>query len=282
MIDEAGNKTDMSDIETEHWTVLITGAGAGLGAAMARRFAAAGWTPIIADRDAARAQEVADEIGGDALALVMDVTSEADWQRVADTIGERFGALDALINNAGVAVGGTLEETSVEDWRWVLDIDLMGVVIGCKTFAPMMRERGSGHIINVASFAGFAAAPGINAYGTAKAGVIAMSEMLRAEMNGSGVEVSVLCPAFVKTRLTETMRAPDKSYQKRVERWMENSGVSAEDVAEVVLRAIDKPQFMLLTHGNTRWLHRMRRWMPETYFRMLVRGARRAAAKKTT
>ena len=89
-------------------------------------------------------------------------------------------------------------------------------------------RAGSGHIINVASFAGFAAAPGINAYGTAKAAVIAMSEMLRAELADAGVEVSALCPAFVKTRLTETMRAPDDSYQRRVERWMQNSGVSPD------------------------------------------------------
>ncbi|MEE4297207.1 MAG: SDR family NAD(P)-dependent oxidoreductase, partial [Wenzhouxiangella sp.] len=212
--------------EAEHWTVLITGGGAGLGEAMAKRFAAAGWTPIVADLDESRARAVAEELGGDALALQMDVTVEADWQRVANEIADRFGALDVLVNNAGVAVGGSLEETSVEDWRWVLDIDLMGVVIGCKTFAPLMRERGSGHIINVASFAGFAAAPGINAYGTAKAGVIAMSEMLRAELADTGVEVSVLCPAFVKTRLTETMRAPDEGYHRRVERWMEKSGIS--------------------------------------------------------
>ena len=261
-------------------TVLITGGGAGLGEAMARRFAAAGWTVVVADLDLARAQGVADSLGGDALALQMDVTSEADWQRVAEDVEDRFGTVDVLINNAGVAVGGSLEETSVEDWRWVLDIDLMGVVIGCKTFAPAMRARGAGHIINVASFAGFAAAPGINAYGTAKAGVIAMSEMLRAELADAGVEVSVLCPAFVKTRLTETMRAPDSSYQKRVERWMSNSGVSAKDVAEVVYRAVEKPRFMLLTHGNTRWLYRMRRWMPESYFKMLMRGVRRATRKR--
>ena len=263
-------------------TVLITGGGAGLGAAMARRFAAAGWTPVVADLDLERARAVAGELGGRALALQMDVTSEADWQRVAAEIIDQLGPLDVLINNAGVAVGGSLEETSVEDWRWVLDIDLMGVVIGCKIFAPPMRARRAGHIINVASFAGFAAAPGINAYGTAKAGVIAMSEMLRAELADAGVQVSVLCPAFVKTRLTETMRAPDASYQKRVERWMSNSGVSAEDVAEAVYRAVEKPRFMLLTHDNTRWLYRLRRWMPEAYFGLLMRGVRRAARKKAS
>ncbi|MGY6554930.1 MAG: SDR family NAD(P)-dependent oxidoreductase [Wenzhouxiangella sp.] len=267
--------------EPDSRVVLITGGGAGLGAAMARRFSAAGWTPVVADLDLERAQAVAAELGAGALALQMDVTSEADWQRVAAQIHEQLGPVEVLINNAGVAAGGTLEETSVEDWRWVLDIDLMGVVIGCKTFAPAMRARRRGHIINVASFAGFAAAPGINAYGTAKAAVIAMSEMLRAELADAGVRVSVLCPAFVKTRLTETMRAPDSSYQKRVERWMSNSGVSADDVAEVVYRAVERPRFMLLTHGNTRWLHRLRRWLPETYFRMLMRGVKRVARKKS-
>jgi len=148
--------------------------------------------------------------------------------------------------------------------------------MGCKAFAPMLREQGRGHIVNVASFAGFAGAPGINAYGTAKAGVIAMSEMLRAELAPAGVDVSVLCPAFVRTRLTETMRAPDDSYSRRVQRWMDKSGVSADDVAAVVQEAVRKPRFLLLTHGNTRWIWRMRRFLPETYFGFMMRGVRKA------
>ncbi len=260
-------------------SVLITGGASGLGEAMARRFAAEGWRVIIADLDEERAQSVAKSMGESHLGLAMDITLEEDWQRVAARVDEQCGGLDVLINNAGVAVGGTLEETSIEDWRWVIDIDLMGVVLGCKTFAPSMRKQGHGHIINVASFAGFAGAPGINAYGTAKAGVIALSDMLRAELASAGVSVSVLCPAFVKTRLTETMRAPDPSYHQRVERWMQNSGVSAEDVAGVVFNAVLKPRFMLLTHGNTRWIWRLRRWFPEFYFRMVMRGVRRIEQK---
>ncbi len=261
-------------------TVLITGAGAGLGEAMARRFAAAGWSVIVADLDAERARHVAETLTPGSRHVAMDVTDEAAWQQLAALVREDYGHLDALINNAGVATGGTLEQTSLEDWRWVMEIDLMGVVIGCKTFAPMMREQGSGHIINVASFAGFAAAPGINAYGTAKAAVIALCEMLRAELADAGVKVSALCPAFVMTRLTETMRAPDASYQKRVERWMTRSGVSADDVAEVVYRAILKPRFLLLTHANTRWLWRLKRWFPELYFRILMRSARRMESRR--
>ncbi len=260
--------------------VLITGGGAGLGEAMARRFHAADWKVIIADREADRARQVASELGDESLALTMDITAADDWQRAVDFVSERFGHLDVLINNAGVAAGGTLEETPLDTWRWVIDIDLMGVVMGCKAFAPLMRERGSGHIVNVASFAGFAAAPGINAYGTAKAAVIAMSEMLRAELDEAGVRVSALAPAFVKTRLTESMRAPDASYQKRVERWMSHSGVSAKDVADVVFRAIGTNRFLLLTHANTRWVWRLRRWFPRLYYRMMMRGVRKAMARK--
>lgn len=257
-------------------TVVITGAASGLGAAMARRFAAEGWRVVVADLDQARAQSVAESLSTESVAFAMDVTEWSDWQRAVERVQE-FGGPDLLVNCAGVAVGGSLEETPVEDWRWVIDIDLMGVVFGCKAFAPGMRERGRGHIINVASFAGLAGAPQINAYGTAKAGVIAMSEMLRTELAPAGVHVSVLCPAFVRTRLTETMRAPDGGYQKRVERWMDNSGVTVEDVAETVFRAVEKPRFLLLTHGNTRWLWRLKRFWPELYFRIMVRGMRKAA-----
>jgi NADP-dependent 3-hydroxy acid dehydrogenase YdfG len=269
----------MTDPNSQSPCVLITGGGAGLGEAMARRFAAGGYRVLISDRDEERARTVAESIGEAAHWFVMDITDDAGWAALTEEVESVFGRLDVLINNAGVAVAGTLEETSMEDWRWVIDIDLIGVAAGCKAFAPMMRAQRSGHIINVASAAGFAAAPGINAYGTAKAAVIALSEMLRAEMDDCRVEVSVLCPAFVKTRLTETMRAPDGGYQKRVERWMQNSGVSADDVARAVFDAVERPRFMILTHRDTRWAWRMKRWFPERYYRFMMAQVRKALAK---
>lgn len=247
---------------------------------MARRFCDAGWQVIIADRDFETARKTAADLGEQAEAVQLDVTEPEEWQGLAERLGSEGRQVDVLINNAGVAVGGSLEETPLEDWRWVIDIDLMGVVHGCMAFAPVMRERGRGHIINVASFAGLAGAPQINAYGTAKAGVIAMSEMLRTELAPAGVHVSVLCPAFVRTRLTETMRAPDSGYHKRVERWMANSGVSAGDVAEVVWKAVQKPRFLLLTHANTRWLWRLKRFFPELYFRIMMRSVRKAMQRQ--
>jgi NADP-dependent 3-hydroxy acid dehydrogenase YdfG len=260
--------------------VMITGAGAGLGEAMARRFHAAGDRVVATDQDGQRVIQLADELGERVQAFSLDVTDAEQWSTVVTAVEQQHGPIDVLINNAGVAVAGSLEDTSLEDWRWVMEIDLMGVVMGCKAVAPLMRGRGRGHLINVASFAGLAGAPEINAYGTAKAAVVAMSEGLRAELDDSGVAVSVLCPAFVQTRLLESMRATDDQYHRRVSRWMANSGVSAADVAEVVYQAVQTPKFLLLTHRETRWLWRLKRHLPRVYYALLMRGVRRARHKR--
>jgi NADP-dependent 3-hydroxy acid dehydrogenase YdfG len=255
---------------------VITGAGSGLGEAMAKRFAAAGWRVVVTDQHLDRAETVTAGLAGtEHSARALDVTDSSQWEALVDFVDGEYGRIDLLVNNAGVATGGMLGDTPLEDWQWVLEINLMGVVRGCHHFVGRFREQGFGHIVNVASWAGLAAAPGIASYGTAKAAVVALSEMLRAEMQPYGVEVSVLCPAFVKTGLTETMRAPDESYPQRVQRWMEHSGVSAEDVAETVYQTTQKPRFLLLTHPETRWQYRIKRLFPSLYFRMLMRTMRK-------
>jgi NADP-dependent 3-hydroxy acid dehydrogenase YdfG len=260
----------------ESRVALITGAGSGLGEAMAHRFAADGWTVLVTDQHADRAAAVAEALPGEGhLGLALDVTDDPAWQAMAERVDREFGRIDLLVNNAGVATGGMLGETSLDDWQWVLEINLMGVVRGCHHFVGRFRDQGHGHIVNVASWAGLAGAPGIISYGTAKAAVVSFSEMLRAELAPAGVEVSVLCPAFVKTRLTDTMRAPDQSYAARVQRWMEKSGVAAADVAEVVFQAVRKPRFLLLTHGETRTQYRIKRYAPEAYFGMMMRAVRK-------
>lgn len=260
--------------------VVISGAGAGLGAAMAQAFADDGYRVVVTDQHAERAEAVAGALSGEGhWACGLDVTDSEQWAALDSAVGERYGRIDVLINNAGVATGGMLGETPLDDWQWVLDIDLMGVVRGCHQFVGRFRSQGYGHIVNVASFAGLAGAPAIASYGTAKAGVVALSEMLRAELAPAGVEVSVLCPAFVKTQLTETMRAPDDDYARRVQRWMAKSGVSAADVAAIVLGAVKRPKFMLLTHRDTRWMHRLKRFFPELYFRVLMKQARKMMPK---
>ena len=254
--------------------IAITGAGSGFGAALARLYAARGWRVAVTDVDEDRARRTQDEIGshgGDSFSMQLDVTSAQHWQVLHESVLQRWGGLGVLVNNAGVAAAGNVEDTSLEDWAWVLDIDLMGVVRGCHQFAGLMKRQKSGHIVNISSFAGLAGLPYIAAYGVAKAGVIALSEALRAEMRPHGVGVTVACPAFVKTGLLDTFRATLPDAREKVARWMETSGVSAEQVAEAIAGAVGDNQFLLLTHAQTRGPWRMKRWFPEAYFRMLAK-----------
>lgn len=127
-----------------------------------------------------------------------------------------------MINNAGVGAGGLpIGETGLDDWRWVLDINLWGPIHGCHVFAPILRDAGYGGIINVASAAAFGAAPGMAAYNVSKAGVLSLSETLAAELSGSGVNVTALCPTFVKTNIVQSGRISAKSTQlaDRLMRW---------------------------------------------------------------
>jgi NADP-dependent 3-hydroxy acid dehydrogenase YdfG len=255
--------------------VAITGAGSGLGAAMARCFNAAGYDVAVTDIDKDRADTVLAELQGDgSFSHVLDTTSESDWAQFHQHVTDHWGGVDVLINNAGVAAAGCCEETSMKDWQWVVDIDLMGVVRGCHQFIPLLRKQAEdgrkGYIVNIASFAGFSAMPGLCAYGTAKAAVIAFSEHLHTELADVGVGVSVVCPAFVRTNLMDDFRTDDPAQRDMVLRWMDNSGVTAEDVASAVIRAMQQRQFLLLTHKSTRWAHRLKRWWPERFYRQVI------------
>jgi len=267
--------------------VLITGAGSGLGAAMAKRFARAGYRVAVTDVNAQRAQQVSDELeaeGAESLHAVLDVSQDADFQRVAELLQQRWGGINVLVNNAGIAASGFCETTSMADWSWVINIDLMSVVRGCHTFLPGLRQLAAqgqhAHIINIASFAGIAAMPGMSAYGTAKAGVISLSEHLLTELDGSGVGVSVVCPSFVATNLLESFRGGDPSSRKTVERWMKQSPVSADDVAETVFNAMQKREFLVLTHPKTRAALRMKRFFPMRYYRRIAEMARKARGSR--
>ena len=255
-------------------TVAITGAGSGLGAALAHRYAQAGWRVGVTDQNPESARAVFESLqaaGGDGFTLPLDVREETHWAALEQKILEAWGGLGLLINNAGVATAGTVVDTPQADWDWVMDIDLMGVVRGCRRFAALMQSQGSGHLVNMASFAGLAGAPGISSYGVAKAGVVALSEALRAELHASGVGVSVVCPAFVETRLTDTMRSTQEGAREQVERWMKRSGVDATMLAEQVFRDVNAGRFLILTHPETRWAWRLKRWLPERYFRALMK-----------
>jgi|SRR5690606_22024652 len=258
-------------------TVLITGAGSGLGRALALCHARAGWAVACADIRLDRAQETRDGIvaaGGRALALPLDVADDASWEALRAALLDAWPRLDRLVNNAGVSGGGDAADVAMDDWRWMLDINLLGVVRGCRCFVPQLRAQGGGSILNIASFAALAGAPGLASYTVAKAGVLALSESLRGELAGDGISVSVACPAFFQTRLLENFRAPDAGIRKAAERLMAASRDSADEIAAALFAALERGRFLIVPTARERWLWRLKRLAPGFYHRRLMAALR--------
>jgi short-subunit dehydrogenase len=262
----------------EQRRVLITGAGSGLGRALAFCFAENGWRVACADIRRERAEDTVrliTEFGVGAMALNVDVGDDASVEELHDEILAAWDGVDVVINNAGIASAGSITDTSLDDWRWTLNINLMGVVRGCKVFLPVLLEQGYGHIINIASFAGIAHAPRMGAYSASKAGVISLSETLRGELAvaGSAVKVSVVCPAFFPTNLMDTSRAPEKD-KAVAQKLMNISGDSADSVAAKIYRGMQRGDFLILPTKNEPMRWRIKRFLPERFFRKLVEVVR--------
>ena len=250
---------------------VITGAGSGIGAAFATELARRGGRVVSSDIDETAARATADAIvdaGGEALAARCDVSRLDDVTQLAKVAQDWFGGPPSLIvNNAGVGAGGTaIGETSIEDWNWVLGINLWGPIHGCHVFAPILREAGYGGIINVASAAAFGAAPGMAAYNVSKAGVLSLSETLAAELSGTGVNVTVLCPTFVKTNIVDSGRITDTTTQlaDRLMRW---TGFSAERVARTCLGTLDRGGLYCMPQPEARIGWGIKRFTPTVYTR---------------
>lgn len=253
--------------------VLITGGGSGLGFALAQRYASDGAQLLIVDIDPDRAQTACAGLPGEGhRAFAADVGDDASMCALKAEVEAAVGGIDVLVNNAGIASGGPLLGSTMEEWRRLLEINLLGVVRGTQAFLPGMVERGRGHVVSTASFAGLAGAPGIMSYGVAKAGVVAFSEQLRAELHGSGVAVSVLCPAFFRTRLLENFHGNPK-LRGMAARLMERSPDTLDAVADATYAALKARRFLVLPtkHEPLRW--RIKRWFPDYYFKKLVQAA---------
>lgn len=257
--------------------VLVTGAGSGLGLALAQRYARTGTRVACVDLTVERAEVGRASLTGDGhLALAADVGDDAAMQALHDAVMATWGGVDVLVNNAGIASAGALVDTTMEEWRRILDIDLLGVVRGCRLFLPHMIAAGRGQVLNTASFAGLAGAPGIMSYGVAKAGVVALSEQLRAELHGTGVSVGVICPAFFRTNLMDTAIA-DAATKAKVQRWMDRSPDKPDVVADKVFAAAERGEFLILPTQREPGRWRLKRWFPNLYFRMLLKLAAQRA-----
>ncbi len=249
---------------------LITGAASGLGLALATAFHAAGWRIGLVDISLERLAELSETLGsqgGPANTYAGDVADEEFLAGAARDFARIHGGLDLMINNAGVAVAGAAEATPPDDWRWIVDINLLGVVWGCRAAIPIMREQQSGVILNIASSAGFAAAPQMAAYNVTKSGVISLSETLAGELYGSGVRVSVAMPGFFRTSLLNEMRAPSAETEM-ARRLMQGSGKDADDAAQALLRGLDRRQLYIVWPFEYRLLWHLKRFLPMTFLRL--------------
>lgn len=241
---------------------VITGAGSGIGASLAAACAAEGMRVVAADVDEAGAAQTVGAIeggGGKAIAAAVDVRNRESLDALADTAWDAFGACHLLCNNAGVMVNKPLLELEENDWRWILDVNLMGVVHGLGAFVPRMKAQGGeAHVVNTASMAGLVAfaAMGLGAYTASKFAVVSVSEILAHELEGTGIGVSVLCPGAVLTRIHDSDRTRPAGLQGVTPSSLAGQanperapGAQTPDqIAQTVLRGVCENRFYLISH----------------------------------
>jgi len=258
--------------------VLVTGGASGLGRALVQRFRDRGDRVLVGDlaTDPSALVEPLPE-GTDYLHL--DVTSQDDWDAALAWVRGTWGGLDILVNNAGVATGGRIDVETIEDWHRVVDINLLGVVRGCRTFTPLLKEQRSGHIVNIASLAGLVHGPGMSSYNAVKAGVVALSETLGFELEPWGIATSVVCPAFFRTNLHSSLRGSDVEMEKTAERLITTAAASADDIAAVVVKGVEAGRRLILTDRLGRRAFWTKRLARPAYDRIFREGAARLARR---
>ena len=252
-------------------TAVISGGAEGIGLSIAQALGNQKMNIVIADIDQsnlAKARLELESDGVSVLAVALDVAQEDQWQEVANQAVAKFGKVHMVVNNAGVGGDtGPIESQDTKGWQWTLDVNLMGVVYGAKVMTPLIKKHGEGGwIVNVASMAGMGGIPYAGAYTATKAAVVALSESWAGELEGDGIHVSVLCPAFVQTRIYESARNRPEKYQPdptpKLEKTvltnsakqMVESGIDVSIVGKRVVEALNDKEFYIFTHPNYRFL----------------------------
>lgn len=256
---------------------VVTGAGSGIGRAFALELAQRGGAVICADLSLDRAREtvaLVERAGGFARAVECDVARYGDVEALASAAQQYFGQNpDLVVNNAGVGAGGRrVGDIGLDDWNWVVGINLFGVIHGCEVFAPLLRTQSRAGIINVASAAAFNSAPVMGPYCVSKAGVMSLSETLAAEMAGTGIAVTVVCPTFVTTNVARDGRiapGPAEFAAKRVEK-----GMAPEVVARKALDANDRGRLYVMPQLDAKVAWRAKRLAPGAVTRVMALGTR--------
>lgn len=237
------------DVRTLHGkTALVTGAASGIGKATALALARRGANLALCDVDEPGLEATAESIralGREVFCRRVDVASRHEMRAFAEAVHQRVSAVDILINNAGVGLGASFRDTPLEDWDWIIGINLMGVIHGCHFFVPPMIARGQGgHVVNVSSAAGYVATEPLCAYSTTKFAVLGFSEALRDELERYAIGVTAVCPGIINTPITRTarLRGPGATEEarRRMVAFYERRNYTPERVAENILKAIQR------------------------------------------
>jgi NAD(P)-dependent dehydrogenase (short-subunit alcohol dehydrogenase family) len=257
-------------------SVLVTGAAHGIGRATAMAFSRKGAQVAVADIDGEAAEKTVSELefaGGRAVAITADVSAETEFNSMIDRTIEELGGLDVLVSNAGVSVAGPVETVPLEDWRWIVDINMWPHVFGVRRLVPYFKERGNGHFVHVASAAGILGTPGLAAYTMTKFAVFGLAESLAVSLHDTGIGVSVVCPLWVDTEITVRGRlAPDpelgvdeetmKAYSREM---LRQQGIPPEKVGEVIVEAVETGRFLVLPHPEVLEFAQMKWQDPEAH-----------------
>lgn len=265
--------------------IFITGGASGLGRALAERAARDGYRVCIGDIHDARLAETLRAIEAIAPGLghrsePCNVCRVEDLERVASVLEKEWGGVDIVVNNAGIAAGGPLDEVGLSEFARVVDINLMGVVRGCSVFVPLLKRQGYGHIVNIASLAGIVHVPMMTAYNTAKAGVVALSETLRMELAPHNISVSVVCPSFFRTNLAESMQGGDTRANRMSRKLITKSRFTAEETAKRVWSGVLAKKMHVLPHIEGRVFWFLKRMLPTTFLKLAASAATKAQAEQ--
>ncbi len=257
---------------------LVTGAGSGLGRAFCLQLASAGWHVGVTDIDLAAAEATLAALvaaGGRGQAMPLDVTDISAWKKLLAKLRPDWPRLDLLINNAGVCAAGEIGEAPLEDFQRVLKVNFNGVLYGCQTMVPWLKETAKdtsvgGHVVNVASIFGLVAPPTMGAYNASKAAVVALSETLYGELLPQGIGVTMVAPGFFASQLIDAGCFETTEQRRSARRYMKNASISAEEVVERTLAAIERKKLYVVLGRKSRWIWRLKRWLPGVFAKILV------------
>ena len=252
---------------------VVTGAGSGIGRSFAVELAKRGGSIICADINLEAAKETVkliEQLGQKAFAVQCDVGQAEQVQALADQAEQLLDhPVTLIINNAGVGLGGKFDEMSLEDWKWCMHVNLWGVIHGCHAFVPKLKKLGYGAIINVASAASYTAAPEMSVYNVTKAGVLALSETLSADLRKFNIKVNVLCPTLVPTNIIKNGRIPGR-YSKLADHALMNYAMTTSDaVAALTLNRLDRGQLYTTPQIDAKLFWLMKRTSPTLYAKFL-------------